>query len=90
MRMAKRHQIRALVVPSRSGFFYDKGHPQGIFYEAMEEFQRYANLKLKTGSVKMTVTLHSGQAGADGNALSGRGRRCRGVRSDCHSRAREA
>src|SRR5271166_2858371 len=54
--MAKRHRIRALVVPSRSGFFYDKGHPQGIFYEAMEEFQRYANLKLKTGSVKIFVT----------------------------------
>src|SRR5277367_3211943 len=54
--MVKRHRIRALVVPSRSGFFYDKGHPQGIFYEAMEEFQRYANLKLKTGSVKITVT----------------------------------
>jgi membrane-bound lytic murein transglycosylase MltF len=54
--MAKRHRIRALVVPSRSGFFYDKGHPQGIFYEAMEEFQRYANLKLKTGSVKVVVT----------------------------------
>ncbi len=54
--MAKRHRIRALVVPSRSGFFYDNGHPQGIFYEALEEFQRYANLKLKTGSVKMTVT----------------------------------
>jgi membrane-bound lytic murein transglycosylase MltF len=54
--MAKRHRIRALVVSSRSGFFYDNGHPQGIFYEAMEEFQRYANMKLKTGSVKIIVT----------------------------------
>jgi membrane-bound lytic murein transglycosylase MltF len=53
--MAKRRQIRALVVPSRSGFFYDKGHPRGIFYEAMEEFQRFANLKLKTGSLKIHV-----------------------------------
>jgi membrane-bound lytic murein transglycosylase MltF len=53
--MAKRHQIRALVVPSRSGFFYDKGHPRGIFYEAMEEFQRFANQKLKTGVLKIHV-----------------------------------
>jgi len=55
--MVKRHQIRAIVVPSRSGFFYDKGHPQGIFYEAMEEFQRYANQNLRTGSLKITVTF---------------------------------
>jgi len=54
--MTNRHEIRALVVPSRSGFFYDIGHPQGIFYEAMEEFQRYANQKLKTGRLKITVT----------------------------------
>jgi ABC-type amino acid transport substrate-binding protein len=53
--MANRRQIRALVVPSRSGFFYDKGQPRGIFYEAMEEFQRFANLKLKTGSLKIHV-----------------------------------
>jgi membrane-bound lytic murein transglycosylase MltF len=53
--MVKRRQIRALVVPSRSGFFYDKGHPRGIFYEAMEEFQRFANLKLKTGGLKIQV-----------------------------------
>ena len=55
--MEKTHQIRALVVPSRSGFFYDKGHPQGIFYEAMEEFQRFANQKLRTGNLKITVTF---------------------------------
>lgn len=54
--MVKRHQIRAIVVPSRSGFFYDQGRPQGIFYEAMEEFQRFANEKLKTGALKVTVT----------------------------------
>jgi membrane-bound lytic murein transglycosylase MltF len=54
--MVKRRQIRALVLPSRSGFFYDKGHPRGIFYEAMEEFQRFANQKLKTGNLKIHVT----------------------------------
>jgi hypothetical protein len=53
--MAKRHQIRVLVVPSRSGFFYDKGHPQGIFFEAFDEFQRFVNQEVKTGSLKVTV-----------------------------------
>jgi membrane-bound lytic murein transglycosylase MltF len=55
--MLKRHQIRVLVVPSRSGFFYDKGHPQGISYEIFNEFQRFANQKLKTGSLPINVTF---------------------------------
>ncbi len=55
--MKKRHVIRVLVVPSHSGFFYDKGVPRGIFYEAFEEFQRFINQKLKTGPVKITVTF---------------------------------
>jgi membrane-bound lytic murein transglycosylase MltF len=54
--MKKRHVIRVLVVPSHSGFFYDKGHPQGISFEAFDEFQRFANQKLKTGSLKINVT----------------------------------
>lgn len=54
--MLKRHQIRILVVPSRSGFFYDKGHPQGIFYEAFDEFQRFVNQRVKTGTLKVNVT----------------------------------
>jgi membrane-bound lytic murein transglycosylase MltF len=53
--MVKRHRIRALVVPSRSGFFYDNGKPHGIFFEAFDEFQRFANQKLKTGSLKISV-----------------------------------
>ncbi len=55
--MKKRHAIRVLVVPSHSGFFYDKGVPHGIAYETFDEFQRFANLKLKTGAVKITVTF---------------------------------
>src|SRR5271157_5544492 len=54
--MRKRHEIRILVVPSRSGFFYDQGQPQGIFYEAFNEFQRFVNQKYKTGSLKISVT----------------------------------
>jgi membrane-bound lytic murein transglycosylase MltF len=55
--MEKRRRIRALVVPSRSGFFYDKGRPQGINYEALEEFQRFVNQKLKTRNVRMSVVF---------------------------------
>jgi len=53
--MLKRRQIRVLVVPSRSGFFYDKGQPHGIYYEAFDEFQRFVNSKYKTGSLKINV-----------------------------------
>ncbi len=54
--MVKRREIRVLVVPSRSGFFYDQGQPQGINYEAFNEFQRFVNQKYKTGSLKINVT----------------------------------
>ncbi len=55
--MNKRHTIRVLVVPSRSGFFYDLGQPHGIFYEAFNEFQQYVNQRFKTALVKITVTF---------------------------------
>jgi membrane-bound lytic murein transglycosylase MltF len=55
--MVKRHEIRALVVYSRSGFFYDAGQPEGIYYEALDEFQRFVNQKFKTGSLKINVTF---------------------------------
>ena len=55
--MSKRRNIRALVVYSRSGFFYDKGHPKGISYEAVEEFGRFLNKKLKTGKLRINLTF---------------------------------
>ena len=55
--MMRDRSIRALVVNSRTEFFYDKGHPRGISYEALEEFQRFLNAKFKTGSLKTTITL---------------------------------
>jgi len=54
--MVKRRQIRVLVIPSRSGFFYDKGQPHGIYYEAFDEFQRFVNNKYKSRSLKISVT----------------------------------
>jgi hypothetical protein len=51
--MLVRRRIRTLVVYSRSAFFYDKGRPRGISYEAVEEFQNFLNKKLKTGKMKV-------------------------------------
>lgn len=53
--MAKQRSIRALVVNSHTGFFYDKGQPHGIFYEALDEFQKFVNQKLKTGTLPIKV-----------------------------------
>jgi membrane-bound lytic murein transglycosylase MltF len=53
--MKKRRVIRVLVVPSHSVFFYDRGIPHGISYEAFDEFQRFANQKLRTGNLKVNV-----------------------------------
>jgi membrane-bound lytic murein transglycosylase MltF len=55
--MAKNRNIRALVLLNPIGFFYDKGHPQGVMYEALEELQKFANQKLKTGKLDIKVTF---------------------------------
>ncbi len=46
--MVKRGSIRALVLYSRSGFFYVDGKPEGISYEALQSFQQFVNQKLRT------------------------------------------
>src|SRR5271169_1456849 len=55
--MTKNRNIRALVMLNPIGFFYDKGHPEGIAYEALEEFQKFVNQKLKTGTLNIKVTF---------------------------------
>jgi membrane-bound lytic murein transglycosylase MltF len=55
--MMRARNIRALVIVSRTSFFYDKGKPRGISYEALEEFQRFLNKKLKTRALKTTITF---------------------------------
>jgi membrane-bound lytic murein transglycosylase MltF len=54
--MVKRRNIRVLVIPNPIGFFYDKGQPRGAIYEGMEEFQKFANKKLKKGALRVKVT----------------------------------
>ena len=55
--MVKRRNIRALVILNPIGFFYDKGQPRGVMFEALEEFQKFANQKLKTGKLQVRVTF---------------------------------
>ncbi len=44
--MVKRGNIRALVLYSRSSFFYVNGRPQGLNYEALRDFEQFVNQKL--------------------------------------------
>jgi len=46
--MVKAQNIRALVLYSRSSFFYVNGRPQGLFYEALQDFEQFVNQKLHT------------------------------------------
>ena len=55
--MVKSRNIRALVIISPISFFYDNGLPRGVSYEALEEFQKFANQKLKTGKLPLKVTF---------------------------------
>ena len=55
--MVKRGTIRALVLYSRSGFFYVNGRPQGIYYEALRAFEQSLNEKLHTGKHPVQVTF---------------------------------
>jgi membrane-bound lytic murein transglycosylase MltF len=55
--MVKRKNIRALVMLNPVAFFYDQGQPHGVMYETMEDFQRFANQKLKLGNPGLKVTF---------------------------------
>ncbi len=55
--MVKKQNIRALVLLSPISFFYDRGQPRGIVYEALEALQSFTNQKLKTGALKVEVTF---------------------------------
>jgi membrane-bound lytic murein transglycosylase MltF len=55
--MVKSRNIRALLILNPIGFFYDKGQPRGVNYEALEEFQKFVNQKLKSGKLEVKVTF---------------------------------
>jgi membrane-bound lytic murein transglycosylase MltF len=55
--MIRRREIRALVLISPIAFFFDKGQPRGVAYEALRELQSFTNQKLKTGKLSVQVTF---------------------------------
>jgi membrane-bound lytic murein transglycosylase MltF len=54
--MLKERNIRALVLINPIGFFYQNGRPRGITYEALDEFERFVNKKVKPNALKVKVT----------------------------------
>jgi membrane-bound lytic murein transglycosylase MltF len=55
--MAKGRTIRALVIHNPVGFFYQAGRPQGIQFEALQEFEKFVNQKLKTGKLPIKLVF---------------------------------
>jgi membrane-bound lytic murein transglycosylase MltF len=55
--MLKRQNIRALVVPNPIAFFYDKGQPMGVTYEALYAFQQFVNARRRRGALPILVTF---------------------------------
>src|ERR1700744_5277990 len=53
--MLKQRSIRALVIANPIGFFYHEGEPQGIQFEALQEFEKFVNQKEKTGKLPIKV-----------------------------------
>ena len=53
--MVKRHEIRALVVYSKTFYFLDQGRQRGATYELLKQFEKFVNKKLKTKTLKIRV-----------------------------------
>jgi membrane-bound lytic murein transglycosylase MltF len=56
-KMVQHHTIRALVVFSKTFYFLDRGRQYGISYEALREFEKSVNKKLKTKTLKVHVVF---------------------------------
>jgi len=55
--MAKKRQIRVLVVYSKTFFFLDRGRQRGLSHDLLREFEKYVNKKLKTKTLKVQVVF---------------------------------
>ena len=53
--MAKRREIRVLVVYSKTFYFMDQGRQRGATYELLKQFEKFINKKLKTKTLKLRV-----------------------------------
>jgi membrane-bound lytic murein transglycosylase MltF len=55
--MAKKRQIRVLVVYSKTFFFLDRGRQRGLSHDLLKEFEKIINKKLKTKTLKVQVVF---------------------------------
>jgi membrane-bound lytic murein transglycosylase MltF len=55
--LRERRYIRALVIYSRTTFFYDGPQPRGVSYEALAEFEKFLNKKLNTGNKPVHIVF---------------------------------
>jgi membrane-bound lytic murein transglycosylase MltF len=53
--MAKRREIRVLVVYSKTFYFLDQGRQRGATYELLKQFEKFINKKLKAKTLKLRV-----------------------------------
>jgi len=55
--MVQLRTIRALVAYSKTFYFIDRGRQYGISYEALKEFEKFVNNRLKTKTLKIQVVF---------------------------------
>lgn len=55
--MVQHRTIRALVIYSKTFYFLDRGRQYGLSYEALREFEKFINKKLKTKTLKVQVVF---------------------------------
>ncbi len=56
-KMVQHRMIRALVINSKTFYFLDQGRQYGLSYEALREFEKFINKKLKTKTLKVRVVF---------------------------------
>jgi membrane-bound lytic murein transglycosylase MltF len=72
--MVERKVLRVLVVHNKMLYFLDQGRLRGVNVDLFNEFEKYINKKLKTGTVKIKVVFLPVQRGQLFTALAeGRG-----------------
>ncbi|MCF6186621.1 MAG: hypothetical protein L3J49_03990 [Desulfobulbaceae bacterium] len=55
--MVERRMIRALVPPSKTFFFLDKGRKRGLTYDSLMAFEKYINKQLKSKYMQVKVVI---------------------------------
>ena len=55
--MVKRRVIRVLLVPNRTNYFLDGAVQRGVSYDAMVEFEKFLNKRLKRGNLKVHIAI---------------------------------